>query len=368
MRKTPFYDRGIEAGANMVEAFGYCLPLEYAAGSKAEHLATRRAATICDLDYMGEFTVEGPDALRFIQSIATNDFLRKTVGSIQYTTLCDDSGLMVDDCTIWRTDANKYLIISGSEEDYRWISKRAAEFDVEITNITDNHTTLAIQGPSSKRIIQSLIDIDLSSLKFYRFTSAKLSGIECLIGRLGYTGEAGFEIHFKPDRGAEVWDLVIEAGKPYGILPCGQTALESLRQEAGYLLVGQDHDRSTNPFEAGIGFTVKMEKEHFIGKDALKKIAYDGVTRRMVWLDVPDGYVAKTGDKVLVSDKEIGVVTSGSFSPTRNSGTAMAYVAAGHAFPSLNVIIKSNSGMEVGAKLSVSPLYDPGNSRIHEFL
>lgn len=368
MRKTPFYDRGIEAGATMAEAFGYCLPLEYASGSRAEHLATRGGASLCDLDYMGEFTVEGPDALQFIQNIATNDFQNKTVGSIQYTAMCDDRGLMVDDCTIWRVGANKYLIISGSEEDYRWIVQQAAGFDVETANITDKHTTLALQGPGSRRILQSIVDINLSDIKYYRFMPAKISGIDCMIGRLGYTGEAGFEVHFSPSEGTMIWDLIMTAGRPYGILPCGQVALESLRQEAGYLLVGQDHDRSTNPFEAGIGFTVKLEKDDFIGKDALKQASYDGVSRRMVWLDVPDGYVAKTGDKVLVADNQIGVVTSGSFSPTRNRGSAMAYVAAGHAVPSLNVSIESKDGTGSDARLSVSPLYDPGNTRVREFL
>jgi aminomethyltransferase len=363
MKRTPFHDKGLECGAKMVEMFGYYLPWEYGAGHAREHLATREGVTICDLHYMGEFTIEGPDALRLVQMIATNDYSKKGIGSIQYTAMCDESGLMVDDCTIWRLDTDKYMVISGSEDDYAWISEQAKQLNVATANITDDHTTLAVQGPKSGRVVQALADIDVSTIGYYRFRPAKIHGIDCIIARMGYTGEIGYELHFASSEGPAIWDLVMKAGRPYDIVPCAQAALESLRQEAGYLLVGKDHDRKTNPLEAGIGFAVKFGKEQFIGKAALEKIARDGVRRRMVWLDVASGELADTGDAIFVADRQIGTVTSGSYSPTRNRGTAMAYVDPAHAIPSLDVAVSLHGGKRVNARISNMPLYDPGDTR-----
>jgi aminomethyltransferase len=367
MKKTPFYESGLEYGAKMIEAFGYYLPWEYNVGHSREHSATRESISLCDLDYMGEFVIEGPDALRLVQMLATNDYSKKTIGSVQYTAMCDEDGQMIDDCTIWCLDKSKYMIISGSEDDYAWISKQAKSYDVTTTNVTDEHTTLALQGPKANRVLQPLVDIDLSTIGYYRFRPAKISGIECIIARMGYTGEAGFELHFASSEGPTIWNLVMKAGKAHDIVPCGQAALESLRQEAGYLLVGKDHDRRTNPFEAGIGFAVKFGKEDFIGKAALQRIVREGVTRRMVWLDIPSGDVAETGDKIVVGDREIGIVTSGSFSPTRKRGTAMAYVNPAYAVPSLDVAVVLTNAKRADAKLSVMPLYDPGDTRTKSF-
>lgn len=367
MKKTPFYESGLEYGAKMAELFGYWLPVEYSAGHSREHLATRESVSLCDLDYMAEFVIEGPDALPLVQMLATNDYSKKNIGSVQYTAMCDEDGQMIDDCTIWVMDKNKYMIISGSEDDYAWISKQAKPYDVATTNVTDKHTTLALQGPKANRVLQPLVDIDLSTIGYYRFRPAKISGIECIIARMGYTGEAGFELHFASTEGPTIWNLVMKAGQAYDIVPCAQAALESLRQEAGYLLVGKDHDRSTNPFEAGIGFAVKFGKENFIGKAALQRIVREGVTRRMVWLDILSGDVAETGDKIFVGDREIGTVTSGSFSPTRKRGTAMAFVNPAHAVPSLDVTVLLDNGTRSNAKLSVMPLYDPGDTRTKNF-
>jgi len=367
MKKTPFHECGLKSGATMVELFGYYLPWEYGAGHSREHLGTREDASLCDLDYMAEFVIRGPDALRFIQMLATNDYAKKVPGTIQYTAMCDDEGRMIDDCTIWCMDKDHYTIISGSEDDYAWIAEKAQAFDVTVENITDSHTTLSLQGPKAKRVLQPLVDIDLSALSYYRFRKATLAGVECIIARMGYTGEAGFELHFASREGATVWDAIMKSGEPHGIVPCAQAALESLRQEAGYLLVGKDHDRKTNPFEAGIGFTVKFGKEDFFGKAALEKIVREGVTRRMVWLDIPSGEVPETGDKIYVGDKQVGLITSGSFSPTRKRATAMAYVNPAHAVPSLDVQIALAKGNRVGAKVSVMPLYDPGDTRTKTF-
>jgi aminomethyltransferase len=358
MRRTPFHDVGIDHGAKMVELFGYYLPWEYSPGHHEEHLGTRNAASLCDLDYMGEFVIEGRDALALVQHIATNDYSQKGVGSIRYTAMCDEDGHMIDDGTIWRLGEQRYMVVSGDEEDFGWISKNAETFDVRVTNITSEHTTLALQGPRSAEVIGNLTSVDPRALSYYHFREAAVAGVECLLARMGYTGEFGFELHFAPAEGPHMWTEILKAGADVGIVPLGQAALESLRQEAGYLLVGNDHDKGTDPLEAGIGSVVRFEKVDFNGKAALMDIGRTGVKRRMVWFDVPSGAVVEKGAPILFADQRIGEVTSGSYSPTRGRGTAMGYVAPAHAIPGLSCALGTEHHE---ASLSTMPLYDPGD-------
>src|SRR5579863_6877450 len=294
----------------MVELFGYYLPWEYSAGHEKEHLGTRNAASLCDLDYMGEFIIEGPDALAFVQKLATNDYSKKVVGSVQYTAMCDSKGNMVDDGTIWRLGEHKYMVISGAESDFEWIKSNADEFNVTLKNITSEHTTLALQGPKSSHVMRKLTNFDLESIGYYCFVETKVAGVECILARMGYTGEFGYEIHCHPRHGRDVWNKVMTAGADIGIVPCGQAALESLRQEAGYLLVGNDHDPTTNPFEAGIGRVVSFGKGPFNGRSALAAIRKSGVTRTMVWMKLDGPEVAGTGDPIVIDGVPIGQVTS----------------------------------------------------------
>lgn len=363
MKKTPFHEIGLKYGAEMVELFGYYLPWQYAPGHLKEHLGTRTHASLCDLDYMGEFIVEGTDALDFIQKLATNDYAKRGVGAIGYTAMCDDDGNMIDDCTIWHMDDQKYMIVSGDEGDFEWISGQAAPFDVTVRNITSEHTTLALQGPHSRDVLQPLVTADLSTLKYYHFVPSRVDGIDCLVARMGYTGEYGFELHFAPEYGERVWQAVMNADSD--VVPLGQAGLESLRQEAGYLLVGNDHNKQTNPLEAGIGGAVCFTKRDFNGKKALTEIAAKGVTKRLVWFDVPDGGVMKTGDEIVADGDTIGVVTSASYSPTRCRGTVMGYVTPQHAIPGARYYILSVDGAHA-ATLSVMPLYDPGDVLTHQ--
>lgn len=360
MKKTPFHDVGLECGAQMRELFGYDLPWEYGTGHFEEHLGTRQRASLCDLDYMGEFTIEGPDALRLVQKLLTNDCGRQAVGAIKYTAMCDDQGNMMDDGTIWRLGKTKFMFVSGDESDFGWIQKNASDLDVNVKNITSEHTTLALQGPVSQNILSKITNADLDNIRYYHFVRARVDGVDCTVDRMGYTGEFGYEIHFDPQYGRQIWTAMMDAGSEFNIVPCGQAALESLRQEAGYLLVGNDHDKSTNPLEAGIGWTVKFDKEDFNGKQALLDIAQQGVKRRLVWFKLRGGEVAKKGDAILSGETRIGEVTSGSYSPTFRAGTAMGYVQPQHAIPGIECAIQSD-GKRCRASLSVMPLYDPGD-------
>lgn len=362
-RKTPFYDVGVAAGANMQEIFGYWLPWEYAPGHVEEHVATRSRVTAVDLDYMAEFEITGPDSLAFLQHLCTNDFGNLSVGSVRYTTMCTDDGYMVDDGTVWRFGDNWFVFITGEEADYDWISQQAASFEVTVSNKTAEWTTLAIQGPKSRDALQSLTEEDLSALRYYRFVQTRVGGVQCTVARLGYTGEYGFELHFDPQDGEAVWGAVMSSGSSQGILPCGQAALESLRQEAGYLLVGNDHDSETNPIEAGLGGTVKFEKNEFNGRSALAKLLETGVSRQLVWLRLVGQDEVASGARVETPEgNAIGAVTSSSYSPTQDHAVAMAYLNNGWAVQSMQARIQDN-GASRTASVSVAPLYDPGNVR-----
>ena len=363
MKKTTFHEINLEYGAQMREMFGYYLPWEYAPGHMEEHLGTRQRASLCDLDYMGEFIIEGPDALNFVQMLFTNDFRRQIVGAIRYTAMCDSKGNMVDDGTAWRLGETRFMFISGVEADYEWIAQNAKGFDVAVKNITSEHTTLALQGPKSKAILSKVTDADLDTIHYYRFKEAKVAGVDCLVDRMGYTGEFGYELHFHPQNARAMWVAIMQAGAEFSIVPCGQAALESLRQEAGYLLVGNDHDKSTNPLEAGIGWTVKFDKEEFNGKQALLDIARQGVKRRLVWFKLRGGEAASKGDPIFSGEDQIGKVTSGSYSPTSKAGTALGYVLPQFTMLGVDFEIET-AGRRSKATLSVMPLYDPGDWRV----
>ena len=359
-KKTPFYDVNLEYGAKMREMFGYFLPWEYAPGHFEEHLGTRQRASLCDLSYMAFFKVEGSEAINFLQKLCTNDFRHLAIGAHRYTAICDDNGNMIDDGTVWRLGETSFLIITGDEADYDWITRNTSGFKVEIRSITSVHTTLALQGPNSHDVLSEITDVDLTAIQYYHFTNGRIADVECLFARMGFTGEFGYEVHFPPQHGGQIWNAIMNAGAEYRIVPCGQAALESLRQEAGYILVGNEHDNRTNPLEAGIGWTVKFAKDEFNGKQALLDIARQGVKRRLVWFSLPGGEVAKTGDAIFSGDKQIGSVTSGSFSPTFKAGTALGYVAPQYAIPGVTFEIEV-AQKRSKAKLSVMPLYDPGD-------
>ena len=360
MKKTPFHDVNLEYGAKMREMFGFYLPWEYAPGGIKEHLGTRQRASLCDLDYMGEFVIEGRDALKLVQKLFTNDYSKQSIGMIKYTAMCNDEGNMMDDGTVWRLDTSKFMYVSGDEADYEWITHNARGFNVQTKNVTSEITTLALQGPKSKDILSKLTNVKVDAIRYYHFKRGKVDGVDCLVDSMGYTGEAGYELHFHPRYARQMWTAVMQAGVEFNIVPCGQCALESLRQEAGYLLVGNDHDKTTNPLEAGIGWTVKFAKEDFNGRQALRYMKKQGLRRRLVWFKLNGGEVANKGDAILSNGNKIGVVTSGSYSPTTKAGTAMGYVSPEFNIAGVDFEIEI-TGKRCNATLSVMPLHDPGN-------
>jgi len=357
MNRTCFHDVNLESGAKMVEMFGYELPWEYSAGSKAEHLATRQKAGCVDLGYMAKFHIEGLDAQNFLQMLLTTDVGTLKKGQILYSAICDENGYMIDDATVWKYGENDYILITGDERDAEWIIRQAEQFNVHIRNDTFNTGALQLQGPMAHDIMRIFSGLNPDTIKYYHFKELIIDDRHVVLAKMSFTGSGGFEFHVANKDARWLWETLLDIGNEYEILPMGQCALESLRQEGGYLLVGNDHDKTVNPLEAGIAQTVNFSKPNFIGKQALLKIANEGISKRIVWFSIADGTEPIPGNAVILQNKHVGFITSGSHSPDSGKGVAMGYVQVANAFPG-QVYKIITGGKEHDANLSLVPLYD----------
>ena len=358
MKHTCFHDVNLEAGAKMVEMFGFELPWEYPKGGAAAPIAVREAAGLVDLGYMAKFHVTGPDSLKFLQKLLTTCVASMADGQIRYTALLDDSGLMIDDATIWKYKDNDYVLVTGDDGDESWIEDQAKGFSVNVANDTFNSGALQLQGPKAHGIMRKFTGEDPKSIKYYHFKEMTIDGREVVAAKMSYTGSGGFEFHVRSQDARWLWEALMGIGAPEGAIPAGQCALESLRQEAGYLLVGYDHDKTRNPLEAGIAQTLWLGKDGFNGKEAALKIAKEGIGQRIVWLSLAGGAVPKPGDPIVLAGEKVGAVTSGSFQPIAKRGTAVGYVSARHLFPGLRYQIDAGGELR-DAALSLVPLFDP---------
>jgi aminomethyltransferase len=358
MKRTCFHEVNLEAGAKMVEMFGFALPWEYSKGMAAEYAATREAAGLVDVGFMAKFHVAGPDSLRFLQKLLSTDVAGLAAGQIRYATILNHDGLMIDDATIWKRRDDDYVLVTDDEGDADWIGAQAAGLAVTIVNDTLNSGALQVQGPKSHDIMRRFTGADPFGLKYYHFKPMKIEGRDVVVAKMSYTGSGGYECHVLNKDARWLWETLLEIGAPEGLIPMGQCALESLRQEAGYLLAGNDHDKTRNPLEAGLAQTVRFDKADFNGKAALLRIAKAGISRRIVWLSVADGFVPKAGDDIALEGEKVGVVTSGSLQPMSGQGTAVGYVEVGKIFPGLSYRIVSG-GAEHKASMSLVPLYNP---------
>ena len=344
MKKTPFNEIHKRLGAKMVEFAGYEMPVQYSS-IVAEHKCVRSSVGVFDVSHMGEFFVYGKDSETFLQRNTLNDVSKLVPGRAQYTALVNEGGYLLDDLIVYRLndDDRKYMIVANAsniEKDFSVFSKRLSG-DVRLENASDNTALLSIQGPSSVEALQKLTDIKLSSIQYYHFVEGEISGIGATISRTGYTGEIGFEIFFGVggNKCEKVWNDIFEAGKEFGIMPIGLGARDTLRLEMGYCLYGNDIDETTNPIEAGLGWITKIDKGDFVGRDAILK-AKQNVTRKLVGfkMDIEDLSTGKSaiprhGYSIHLTEStpdgkagRVGHVTSGTFSPSLESGIGMGYV------------------------------------------
>jgi len=345
MKHTPFTQKHISFGAKMAEFAGYNMPISYT-GINDEHAAVRKNAGIFDVSHMGEFILKGENALDLIQRVATNDASKLTAGKAQYSCLPNENGGIVDDLLVYCIEENKvYMLVvnaSNIEKDWNWISKHNIK-NVEMHNISDKTCLLAIQGPNATKMIQSLTDTDILNLKYYTFTKGKFAGVEnVLVSATGYTGAGGVEIYFedKEDAANKIWDTIFKIGGPQGLKPIGLGARDTLRLEMGYCLYGNDIDDTTSPLEAGLGWITKFTKE-FTAKAIIEKQKINGVQRKLVGFEMIDKGIPRHAYEIKDSSgTTIGIVTSGTQSPTLNKAIGMGYVQTVFAPTGSEIFIK----------------------------
>ena len=339
MKHTPLYERHVRDASSVINLKGFARAMHYR-GHVAEHRATREGVSLCDVSHMGEIEFEGRDALALVQKLITNDAARLAVNQALYSVMCNTDGILIDDLVCLRLAADRFVWVvnvTKTEQDFQWILRHAAGMDVKVTDRSSETALLALQGPLSREVLQRIAKADLAALRYYWLAQTTLhtrrADVPCIVSRTGYTGERGYEIMVSRDLAPGVWDELLLAGRPLGIEEHGVAARESLRTEAGYLLNGNDMDSQTNPFEAGLGWVVKLAKD-FIGKDALAQIKKNGVRRKMVGLELDGRHTVRNGYRIYADGKEVGLVTSGPLSPSltgRNLG--LGYVATTHAEP-----------------------------------
>ncbi len=324
-KKTPLYDRHIDLGGNVVNFGGFLLPTQYS-GINQEHNAVRSKAGIFDVSHMGEFIISGSDAEKFLQKITVNDVSSLSKGQAQYSAMCFKNGGIVDDLLIYKKENVFMLVVNAAnlENDLEWL-KSHQEGDVKIEDISDKIGLIALQGPRSRAILQTLTDTTLSNIQFYHFAEGRVSGKEAMIARTGYTGELGFEIYSSANEIGEIWDAIMDAGIDKGLEHAGLGCRDTLRMEMKFALYGNDIDETTNPIEAGLGWITKLGKADFIGKDALLE-AKANVTRRLVCLEMTERAIPRNGCPILMNDEIVGTITSGTMSPSLEKGIGIGYV------------------------------------------
>lgn len=360
MKRTPLYERHGELGARMVPFGGWEMPVQYTSIAD-EHHATRNAAGLFDISHMGQVDVSGPDALAFLQLIATQDVSTIAPGMSNYSLMCyPDSGI-VDDIFIYHLRQGDYLVVvnaSNADKDVVWLQKHSAGFDVEIKDLSPDTTMLALQGPKAETILQRVTDVDVVHLPFHGVAEGRLFGMAAaIIARTGYTGEDGFELFFPNEHARRVWDGLLEAGKNDGLQPVGLGARDSLRFEPKLALYGHEIGETINPYEAGVGWVVKLDKGEFIGRDALVQIKSEGAKRKLVGLEMIGRGIARQGYAVCTPAGEpVGEVTTGMPAPTIGKNLALALLRSDVAKigTELDVIVRDKP---VHAQVVKTPFY-----------
>jgi len=326
IKKTPFYDQHLAFNAKLVPFAGYWMPIQYRSIME-EHRRVRTTVGVFDVSHMGEFIVTGSAAEQFLNYITINDVSKLAIGQVQYSAMCYPDGGIVDDLLVYRFVDHYMLVINAAnlEKDFNWI-KEHLPAGVELADISDETALLAVQGPLSLEALQPLTHVNLNGIEFYHFTEGEIAGVSAILSRTGYTGEKGLEIYHKPADSAKLWEAIFQAGGKYDIQPVGLGARDTLRLEMKYALYGNDIDQTTNPLEAGLGWVTKLDKPGFIGKEALLKVKAEGLKRKSVGFEMLEPGIPRHNYKVFKNGKEIGIVTSGTQSPTLNKGIGIAYV------------------------------------------
>jgi len=341
MLLTSLNSKHKELGAKMVPFAGYEMPLQYA-GLSVEHEVVRTGVGVFDVSHMGEFIIRGEGALALIQKVTSNDASTLVDGKVQYSCLPNETGGIVDDLLVYRIDAKTYMLVvnaSNIDKDWAHISKYNS-YGAEMVNISPKTTLLAVQGPKATEALQSLTDIPLDEMEYYSFKKGRFAGIDnVLISATGYTGAGGFEVYFDNEHAHHMWNAIFKAGAPFGIQPIGLAARDTLRLEMGFCLYGNDINDTTSPIEAGLGWITKFTKE-FVNSAALLEQKNEGVARKLVGFELIDRGIPRHDYIIVDADgKEIGVVTSGTQSPTLKKPIGLGYVPTAYSKPGSEIYI-----------------------------
>jgi aminomethyltransferase len=368
VKNTPLTDIHIALGAKMAAFAGYNMPISYA-GIKEEHQCVRTNVGVFDVSHMGEFIVRGKDALAFVQKVTSNDASKLEIGQAQYSCFPNLEGGIVDDLLVYRLSEDNcsageqafMLVVNASniDKDWNWISQFAIDYTVKLINISDQTGLLAIQGPNALKVIQKLTTVDLSPIPYYHFTKGVVAGLEnVLISATGYTGAGGFELYCTGSQTVKLWEALFEAGAAFGIMPIGLGARDTLRLEKGFCLYGNDIDDTTSPIEAGLGWITKTKKGDFNSCAIFKQQITEGVKRKLIGFELADRRVPRHG--YIIEDaagKEIGVVTSGTSSPSLDKPIGTGYVKKGNDTEGGEIFIAFGGGKKLAAKVVKMPFY-----------
>ena len=356
-KKTPLYDCHVAAGGKIVPFGGYLLPVQYETGVIKEHMAVRTACGLFDVSHMGELMLTGPDALKNVQLVTTNDCSGMYDGQVRYSPMCNENGGVVDDILVYKVHDEAYLLVvnaSNKDKDAAWISSHVSG-DVKFEDISEAVAQVALQGPNAVPMLASLVADEQIPKKYYSFVKeADVQGIKCLISRTGYTGELGYELYCAAEDGPKLWNLLMEKGKEFEMIPCGLGARDTLRLEAAMPLYGHEMDDTVTPLETDLGFFVKLDKENFIGKDAL--VAAGEPKRARVGLKVTGRGIAREHCPVFIGEEQIGMTTSGTHCPFIGMPVAMALVNKAYSEIGKEVEIEIR-GRKVTAEVIPLPFY-----------
>jgi aminomethyltransferase len=351
LKRTPLHEQHVAAGAKLAPFAGWEMPVRYE-GVRSEHLAVRSARGIFDVSHMGQIETSGPDAEALLQRLLSNDISRIEVGGALYAVICREDGGILDDLFSYRLAEDRYLTVTNAanhERDFAWFARHAAEFDAEVSDAIADYAMLAVQGPEARSIVASLAEAELPPRM--RTATLAVSGVEMLVCGTGYTGEDGVELLLAPERAAEAWRALVAVGAK----PAGLGARDTLRLEACFHLYGNDMDEHRNPIEAGLGWCCK-EETGFIGAEAVAEARERGTEQRLAPFVLTGPGIPRQGNAIVADGRDVGVVTSGTLSPSLEVGIGMGYVRADLAVPGTEVEIDVR-GTRRHARVESKPLY-----------
>jgi aminomethyltransferase len=364
LKQTPLHDEHVELGGKMVPFAGFSMPVQYPTGIVKEHQAVRTAAGLFDVSHMGEFEVRGPQALDLVQHLLTNDAAALAVGQAQYTVLTAPDGTALDDCILYRFADHFMVVVNAGNlaKDRNWFEQAAVGYDVEFTDRSESFGLLALQGPCAEAILARLTDTDLGAIRFYHFVDGSVAGIETVISRTGYTGEAGFELYAPASDTPRLWRELLRVGEQDGLIPAGLGARDSLRLEVGYILYGNDLDERRTPLEAGLGWVVKLDKGDFVGRDALARQKEAGLRERLAGFVLEEKGFPRHGYEIRHQGEPAGEVTSGVLSHSTGQGVGLGYLPVEAAKPGtgIEILIRDRP---IPARVVRPPFYTEGSLR-----